>query len=447
VKKGDGEVWNYVGDINPDGDKDIVQRSPKLKFIADSLAEFYNQYKKTKPGERIPGQLMFMPKGVEYIPKIKQYLIEKHGIPEDAIGILNTDTKNKKAKDPELGKQGLSRFTEISQQFNSSTHPCKILIGSDVIKEGVSLNNNTIAAYNASIDWNPTTEVQKRGRHHRPGNLQKDVQWIDILMEDSIDSKLYQKQSEKISRINQIFEKSGSAAIDVSDINPEELKTDIIRDPKRKAQFIVNEEAAKVRHEAKELQGKSFALQGIVDEIRELRNTVESEERWLSEEKAELNENIEEFNKLKKKGLSENYGPHSEFSISYQRKKIQDLVRSLSINKAKLKRNEESLERKGLSSLEKAEAEANKMMSDSDKMSENVREILGIKKEDYIAKFTKELAMKEKNKERVSIDGIVKNHVRELLSLVGVKEFKKSILLSSDFRNNLTLKRYLKSAC
>ncbi|EKR89701.1 helicase C-terminal domain protein [Leptospira santarosai str. CBC379] len=239
VKKGEGEVWNYVGEINPEGDKNIVQRSPKLQFIADSLAEFYNQYKKSKPGERIPGQLMFMPKGVEYISKIKQYLMEKHGIPENAIGILTSDTKIKKAKDPELAKQGLSRFTEISDQFNSSEHPCKILIGSDVIKEGVSLNNNTIAAYNASIDWNPTTEVQKRGRHHRPGNLQKDVQWIDILMEDSIDSKLYQKQSEKISRINQIFEKSGSAAIDVSEINPEELKTEIIRDPKEKRYLLL----------------------------------------------------------------------------------------------------------------------------------------------------------------------------------------------------------------
>ncbi|PJZ51639.1 helicase-related protein [Leptospira adleri] len=384
---------------------------------------------------------------MEYNPDDKTAFSIAKILNPEAIGILTSDTKNKKAKDPELGKQGLSRFTEISQQFNSAKHPCKILIGSDVIKEGVSLNNNTIAAYNASIDWNPTTEVQKRGRHHRPGNLQKNVQWIDILMEDSIDSKLYQKQSEKISRINQIFEKSGSAAIDVSDINPEELKTDIIRDPKRKAQFIVNEEAAKVRQEAKELQGKSFTLQGIVDEIRELRNTVQNEERWLSEEKKDLKENVEEFNKLKKKGRSESYGPLSEFSISYQRKKVQDLVTSLSINKAKLQRNEENLERKGLSDLVKAESAANKLMSESDKLSEKVREILGNKKEEYISKFTKELAEKEKNKAKESIDSIVYKHVRELLSVAGINEFRKSLALNSEIRNRITLKRYLKSAC
>lgn len=447
VKKGEGEVWNYVGEINPEGDKDIVERSPKLQFIADSLAEFYNQYKKSKPGERIPGQLMFMPKGVEYISKIKQYLMVKHGIPEDAIGVLTSDTKIKKAKDPELAKQGLSRFTEISDQFNSSEHPCKILIGSDVIKEGVSLNNNTIAAYNASIDWNPTTEVQKRGRHHRPGNLQKNVQWIDILMEDSIDSKLYQKQSEKISRINQIFERSGSAAIDVSDINPEELKTEIIRDPKRKAQFVVNEEAAKVRQESKDLRGRSFTLQGIVDEIRELRNLISNEENSLNREKKELKENLEEFNKLKETGRYESYGPHSELGISYQKKTIQDIAAKLAIKKAKLKRNEDNLEKKGLSDLEKAEAEANKLLGESDTLSEKVSEILGNKKEEYIAKFTKELAEKEKNKANESIDAIVKKHVGELLSVAGINEYRKSLALDLEIRNRFTLKRFLKSAC
>ncbi|EKR89716.1 hypothetical protein LEP1GSC163_0159 [Leptospira santarosai str. CBC379] len=167
----------------------------------------------------------------------------------------------------------------------------------------------------------------------------------------------------------------------------------------------------------------------------------------LNKEKKGLKENVEEFNKLKNNGRYERYGLGSELAINYQKKTIQDLTTRLAIKKAKLKRNEENLERKGLSDLEKAEAEANKLLDESDILSEKVQEILGNKKEEYITKFTKELAEREKNKANESIGAIVKKHVGELLSFAGINEYIKSFALDLEIRNRFILKRYLKSAC
>jgi len=431
VKKGKSAAWEEIGEINKNGDKDFVGRSPKLKFIADSIAGFYKKFKEAKPGERIPGQIMFLPKGVEYMNEVKKYLVEVHGIDPDAIELLTADTKKQKPKDTKNAGTGITRFTEISDNFNSADHPCKIVIGSDVIKEGVSLQKNTAVAYNSSIDWNPTTEVQKRGRHHRPGNLLDDVMWVDVLMEDSIDSKLYQKQSEKISRINQVFEKTGDAAIDVSDINPEELKTDIIRDPARKAQFVVNEEMSRLNKEARDLNGKGLVIEKLASEIEEAESVIKEYNESLAESKAELKK-MKEAIALNEKGESFDHLGLDEWDIKpYRVKSVEDDVKrfstKISEQKYILKRNTMELENKGFKTIEAAKKKSEEILNKAKAMLEDSsRDAKAEKIKVLSERFIKELAEKEKNRVRDSLDSIVSKQVAEVLQLVGINDFQKS---------------------
>lgn len=58
-------------------------------------------------------------------------------------------------------------------------------------------------------------------------------------MNDSIDSLLYQKHDEKRSRINEIWTYKAGDTLNVEDINPEELKFELIKDPQKRAKLIL----------------------------------------------------------------------------------------------------------------------------------------------------------------------------------------------------------------
>ncbi|MBE7411396.1 MAG: DEAD/DEAH box helicase family protein [Leptospiraceae bacterium] len=448
VKEGNSDVWKNFKGLNELGDSDFVERSPKIKFVANSIAELYKKHQDLKPGEPVPGQIIFMPKGVDYIQKVKQYLVNS-GIPSEAIEIMDTKTKTSPAKDPAKKAKGLSRFTEITQDFNGINGKCKIILGTDVIKEGVSLNKYTGIAYNTSIDWNPTTEVQKRGRHHRPGNQLKNIMWVDTLMEDSIDSKLYQKQGEKISRINDIFKNTGSSAIDVSDINPDELKYEIIKDPERKAKLVLQEESGKIRAKAKEAQSKAFAVQEILDDIEEVEKDLDSKNEDLKDYLIEA-ENYQEYRKdynkyiESDKDISWSWQRYSNDEIlDEQKRNIDKTKKEMSALKVKLDIRMKQLERKSLSSIESAKKFVEKSQKQADKFHEESRELQTTKKDEYIAKFRKELAEKEAQRVKYSLDEIVTNHVNEVLDMLGVREMKKS--WNSLNRSRITIYNFLKS--
>ena len=50
------------------------------------------------------------------------------------------------------------------------------------------------------------------------------------VMNDSIDSLLYQKHDEKRSRINELWTYKDSDTLNIEDINPEDLKFDLIKE-------------------------------------------------------------------------------------------------------------------------------------------------------------------------------------------------------------------------
>ncbi|UTC47724.1 LPD1 domain-containing protein [Treponema vincentii] len=236
---------------------ELVESSPKLTFVCNAIAA---SYKKVPAG----GQVMYMPRGVQEAEEVKRYLIA-HGVPEKAIGIINSGTSSKK-KD------------EMTEQFNDKTAPLKIIIGSETISEGIDLNGNSFALYNCMLGWNPTESTQVEGRIWRQGNEQGHVHITYPLITDSIDSLMYQKHDEKSSRINALWSYKGDT-LDVQDIRPEELKLDLIKDPEKKTAVIISRKKATLESDRAVIDLKLSTIDSIIEKKHALAISLAAAER------------------------------------------------------------------------------------------------------------------------------------------------------------------------
>lgn len=211
----------------------FVESSPKLTFVCDSIIA---QYKKNPHN----GQIMYMPAGVDEFPKVRDYLV-KHGMPKDAIALVKgAATTDKALEDRDM----------TFKEFNDPDGKCKVIIGSSTIKEGCNLQGNTTSIYNTQLDWNPTDVQQLWGRGWRQGNKQGIVHCVTPLMHDSLDPMIYQKHDEKGSRTDDIYSYKGDA-MNAQDIDPEELKFSLIKDPNKRADLQVMEFTEKNKSDQK----------------------------------------------------------------------------------------------------------------------------------------------------------------------------------------------------
>lgn len=250
----------------------MVETSPKLQTVCNTVIEVYQQ----KPE---CGQIIYLPRGVKESASVKQYLIGK-GIPQKAIAMINSGTT-------ELQKQ------RITTAFNNPENILKILIGSESISEGVDLNGNTLVLYNCMLGWNPTEPIQVEGRLWRQGNRQKKVHIVYPLMYNSIDSLIYQKHDEKVSRIDALWSYRGDR-LNVEDINPAELKFDLIKCANMKADIMLEAEMEPL---IKQLR--------IIDESFELVKTAESQKALLEEEITNLEKQGEQLQNYRKTIIDE----------------------------------------------------------------------------------------------------------------------------------------------
>lgn len=208
----------------------FVECSPKLKFVCDSIiAQWKNNPKN--------GQVIYMPRGVEHFDKVAEYLV-KHGMPKDAIGQMAGGATTEKA---------LDKRQALMEDFNNVDGKCKVIIGSGAIQEGVSLNGNATTIYNCMLGWNPSETQQVEGRVWRQGNKQGVTHIVYPLMNDSIDALMYQKYDEKQSRIDELWKYKGDV-LNVSDINPEELKFGLIKDPKVRADLMIVQDKQRIQN-------------------------------------------------------------------------------------------------------------------------------------------------------------------------------------------------------
>lgn len=227
--------------------KDVVKSSPKLTFVCDTVAEQY----KARPDE---GQVIYMPRGTDSYQYLKDYLVSK-GMPADSIAFMNADTT-------------LENKERITEDFNDPDGKIKVIIGSETIKEGVSLNGNSTTIYNTMLGWNPTETTQVEGRIWRQGNKQGITHIVYPLMNDSIDSMMMQKYDEKSSRLNALWSYKGDS-LNVEDYDPEEVKFELIKDPEKRANLRILQQQADLK---KELRISNALYDNIYDSKKNYEN-------------------------------------------------------------------------------------------------------------------------------------------------------------------------------
>jgi uncharacterized protein (UPF0254 family) len=222
----------YAGTDIPEmvGNDDLVEDSPKLKFTTDSIAKTYAE----RPDL---GQVMYLPRGIKKTSIIINNFVKK-GVPKNAIAVIDSKTKaDKKAK--------------IMADFNDPNGTIKVIIGSETIKEGVNLNGNSAILYNTLLGWNPSETTQVEGRIWRQGNKQGNVHIVYPQLIDSVDASMYQKHDEKRERFSALWSFKGNE-LNVEDINAEELKFDLIKDPERRAKFSMDLDLEDIENKKRE---------------------------------------------------------------------------------------------------------------------------------------------------------------------------------------------------
>lgn len=284
----------------------FVLASPKMLLVCNTVISIY----KEKPD---CGQIIYLPRGVKEFAAVKLYLIKNH-IPEEAIGMMNSATTE-------------TRKGKITKAFNNPADPLKILLGSETISEGVDLNGNSLVLYNCMLGWNPTEPVQVEGRLWRQGNRQKKVHIVYPLMYNSLDSLIYQKHDEKASRIDAIWDYRGDK-INVEEINPAELKFDLIKSPEMKADIVLEQRAIPLKRELK-----------IIDEMRSLIFLADERIAAVNQEATVIQSQIDALNKeveeIKKKneGMPEAFQHLSDLVISANQEEVKPLEQALASKK------------------------------------------------------------------------------------------------------------------
>jgi hypothetical protein len=185
-------------------------------------------------------QLIYMPLGVRYLPKIKEYMVNKGIFKQDEVEIIESGVSDDK-------------IDKITESFNDRNGKVKLIIGTNKIKEGMNLNKNSSVLYVPYMDWNPTDFVQIVGRIWRRGNRYSKIRVVVPLLKNSSDSFMFQKLNEKTDRINNIMDES-KEYINTSELNTAEEKINMISNPDKKVQMFIRVEKQKLEAQKSSLE-------------------------------------------------------------------------------------------------------------------------------------------------------------------------------------------------
>lgn len=236
----------------------IVDCSPKLKLVCDTVVSNWKKHQDC-------GQIIYMPEGTDSYPYVIDYMV-KQGVPREVFASIDGQSAKIGGKNVKIGKEDDTDDVraKVADAFNNKKNPCKILIGSAAISEGMDLNGNSVALYNTMMGWNPSECIQVEGRIWRQGNQQGHVHIVYPLIYDSIDSLLFQKHDEKESRIDQLFKYKGNT-LNVADLDPEKLKYELIKDSTVRAKMKIDDVAAVIKNELLMLDSRLADYDSLVE--------------------------------------------------------------------------------------------------------------------------------------------------------------------------------------
>lgn len=384
--------------------QDIVKESPKMQFVCDMASEQY----KARPTE---GQVIYMPRGVEQYPYVKDYLVSK-GVPADAIAFMDSSTK-------------LDKKEQIKDDFNDKDGKIKIIIGSETIKEGVSLNGNSTTLYNTMLGWNPTETIQVEGRIWRQGNKQGITHIVYPLMNDSIDAMMYQKYDEKSSRLGALWSYKGDS-LNVEDINPEELKFELIKDPQKRANMKILQQQADLKKQKKmqdalydtiaQQQTDRNNLQHNVkltkERIPEIENDIATEQKALDEaiidlKAAKKSKSVDKISSLERQVDSRKYWLNSYKSqLRMENKAVKE-------NEERIEAIENAWKKQGVDNPEKIGEKLSEISARRQSTQKEIDEIAN-KKEQYVAEAKAAIEKQQREMKHYSVADRVKYYATEI---------------------------------
>ena len=387
---------SFSAEVTPDKYKEIVENSPKLATVMGIIG----QNKKDKPEA---GQIIYSEVGVEFFPLLKNYLVKEVGFKTDEVELIT-------------GKTAKPTRITIQEKFNSGK--IKVLIGSEAISEGMNLQQNTSDMHLLSLPWNFTALRQVIGRAWRQGNGWHNVRINQYFIQDSIDVFMSQKLDNKQRRYEAAIA-SDANEVDIGDVSYNEMKSELIQDPEKRAKFEI--EAQKEKLKADIIQSKSelaFATRKL-EKINNLLEEIKDDEESLAKERKEKQPNdfwIDRYTK----NIRENKKEYTEELAKLKAKDID--VESLLSKKTEGEKHISELEAKEEAIDETYEARVKEIVATLPK-----REFFS---QDTLDKFTAERA--EHNKtffktaESPKEETIkVEKQVKEIKNAAGTKVVKK----------------------
>lgn len=376
------DIANSNFDVSPE---EFVNNAPKIKYCCDSIAAMLKKDSKTS-------QILYMPLGIRFLPKIKQYLVDKKVLKADEIKIVDSSVKDEQIED-------------IVDAFNNREGKLKLIIGTSKIKEGMNLNKNTSTLYVPYLDWNPTDFMQIEGRLWRQGNTYKKVRVIVPLLKNSSDSFMFQKIQEKSERLNALLSNENTDFIDMNELNTAEDKINMISAPDKKAKMYVQMEEQKIKDEKASLEGRKETVNSYKEKLSNAKNKVESAQNGIKSIQNEINK----YNEIiaEKQETDPDYAKYDLY--------LEQAKKSLKLAKNDLNNAENkllSLEKR-IKSLEldfegkDTEENINKLIEEKDKEIESLQELEKKKLEEFATQYEKE------QKESKTIEDYVKEFEKE----------------------------------
>lgn len=288
----------FSEEVKPEDYKKIVDNSPKLAVVMGIV----EQNKKDKPEA---GQIIYSEVGVDFFPLLKNYLVKVVGFKNEEVEIITGKT---------------AKPSRITIQDNFNAGKIKVLIGSEAISEGMNLQQNTADMHLLSLPWNFTALRQVIGRAWRQGNGWNNVRINQYFIQDSIDIFLSQKLDNKQRRYEAAI-KSNANEVDVGDVSYNEMKSELIVDPEKRAKFEIEGQKEQLKADIVQAQAElSFATRKL-EKINELRESIkddteslagenekaEPQEFWVNRYEKDIRNNkkelVEEIAKLKAKDI------------------------------------------------------------------------------------------------------------------------------------------------
>ena len=240
--------------------KEFVENSPKIKYAVEAIAQVHKDNKEV-------GQVLYMPRGISQFHLIREYLIKEKGFKPGQIGEI-------------IGGMTMDAKDSVREKFNAGE--IKVLMGSEAIMVGMNLQERSTDLYHLHLPWNPSDMLQVEGRIHRQGNDYANVRIHYPLIENSVDSFIFQKLETKEKRIKNLWSYKGRE-IEVGDLDFENMKLDLITDPVLRVSAEKTFEMAEASQKLIQLKvEKSFAERRIT-KLKEVEEEVTNREEGLAD--------------------------------------------------------------------------------------------------------------------------------------------------------------------